>query len=214
MSELSPQLAAALRGERPLLFGAVEINLPNGYDLLLLDGAAQLMINGRKFVSRDPVYGVLDTIKGLADTLGNSAPAVTLGLIPAATASLAKLMDPAVQGSPVTISMGCIDMWTGLVVPDPYVLFVGELDVPTVNWDMNDRRLDYVATSIAERLFATEEGLRLSDAFHQHVWPGELGLAFVTAVETYVPWGQKLDTSAIETRTNNPSLGAITGSRT
>ncbi|RZF64271.1 hypothetical protein EWE75_12050 [Sphingomonas populi] len=219
MSELSPQLAAALRGERPLLFGAVEINLPNNYDLLLLDGAGELMIpnsptTARKFVGRDPVYGVLDTIKGLADALGGTAPSVSLGLIPSATASLAKLVDPAVQGSPVTISMGCIDMWTGLVVPTPYVLFVGELDVPTVNWDSNDRRLEFTVTSIAERLFATEEGLRLSDAFHQHVWPGELGLAFVTAVETYVPWGQKLDTSAIETRTNNPSLGAITGNRT
>jgi hypothetical protein len=214
MSELSPQLAAALRGDRPLLFGAVEINLPNNYDLLLLDGAGELMINGRKFVGRDPVYGVLDTIKGLSDTLGNSAPSVTLGLIPSITASLAKLMDPSVQGSPVTISMGCIDMWTGLVVPNPYVLFVGELDVPTPNWDSNDRRLEFTVTSIAERLFATEEGLRLSDAFHQHIWPGEFGLAFVTAVETNVPWGQKLDTSAIETRTNNPSLGAITGNRT
>ena len=90
----------------------------------------------------------------------------------------------------------------------------GELDVPTVTWDANDRRLEFKATSIAERLFATEEGKRLSDAFHQKVWPGELGLAFVTDVETYVPWGQKLDTSAVETRTNNSSIGAISYART
>ena len=191
----------------------VEINLPS-YDLLLLDGAAQIMIGGRKFVGRDDTYGVLDTIKGLADSFGDKAPAISLGLIPPGTASLAALLDPSVQGSPCTISVGCVDMQTGIVVPDPYVLFVGELDVATVKWTSNDRRLEYKVTSIGERLFATEEGRRLSDAFHQKVWPGELGLAFVTDVETIVPWGQKLDTSAIETRTNLPSMGGNTFART
>ena len=196
-----------------MLFGCVEINLP-GYDLLLLDGSAQLMVGNRLFVGRDPTWGVLDTIKGLADTLEDQAPAISLGLIPATDVALAQLIDPALQGSTVTIAMGCVDMWTGTAVSAPYVLFVGELDVPTVSWDANDRRLEFKATSIAERLFATEEGKRLSDAFHQKVWPGELGLAFVTDVETYVPWGQKLDTSAIETRTNNSSIGAISYART
>ena len=60
----------------------------------------------------------------------------------------------------------------------------------------------------------TEEGRRLSDAFHQLVWPGEMGLAFVTDVETTVPWGQALDTTVIETRTNLPSMGGSTFNRT
>ncbi|WP_174286626.1 hypothetical protein [Sphingomonas bacterium] len=213
MSELPPALAAALRGDRPLLFGSVEIALP-GYDLLLLDGAGQLMVGNRLFVGRDPTYGVLDTIKGLADTMGDQAPAVTLGLIPAGNTALAQLLDPSVQGSAVTIAMGCIDIAAGTAVSAPYVLFTGELDVPTVNWDANDRRIDYKVTSVAERLFTTEEGRRLSDAFHQKVWPGELGMAFVTDVETWVPWGQKLDTTAIETRTNIPTYGNSTNGRT
>jgi hypothetical protein len=213
MAELSPALAAALRGERPLLVGIVEINLP-GHDLLLLDGAAEIMIGGRKFLGCDPTYGVLDTVKGLADSLGDQAPAVTLGLIPADTLALARLLDPALQGSPVRISIDCVDMATGQVTGGGYTLFVGELDVPTINWDANDRRIEFKVTSNAERLFATEEGIRLSDAFHQRVWPGELGLAFVTDVETVVAWGQKTDNSAIETRTNSPSIGAITYART
>lgn len=213
MAELPIPLAAALRGDRPLLFGSVEINLP-GYDLLLLDGAGQLMVGGRLFVGRDTTYGVLDTIKGLADSIGDQAPSITLGLIPATDAALATLVDPAVQGATCTIAMGCVDIATGTAVSAPYVLFVGELDVPTVTWDTNDRRLEFKVTSIAERLFATEEGKRLSDAFHQKVWPGELGLAFVTDVETWVPWGQKLDSSALETRTNNSTIGAISYGRT
>lgn len=213
MAELDPALAAALAGERATIFGAVEINLPD-YDLLLIDGAAEVPIGGRTFVGRDPTYGVLDTIRGLSDKIDNQAPVITLGLIPASDAGLGALLDPAVQGSPVIISIGALDMATGLPIGAPYVLFSGELDVPTVNWAANDRRLEYRIGSVFERLFATEEGRRLSDSFHQLVWPGELGLAFVTGVEAYVPWGQKLDTSAIETRTNMPGLGGITWKRT
>jgi hypothetical protein len=213
MAELPPALAAALRGDRPLLFGCVEINLP-GYDVLLLDGAAQLMIGSRKFVGRDQTYGVLDTLKGLGDGLGDKAPSVTMGLKVPLSTSLAALLDPAVQGSAVTISFGAIDPWTGLAVSLPKTLLSGELDVPTVTWDANTRDLEYKITTDADRLFATEEGNRLSDSWHQGVWPGELGLAFVTDVETTVPWGQKLDTSAIETRTNIAAIGAITYART
>lgn len=204
MGQLTPQLAAALRGERPLLFGSVEINLP-GHDLLLLDGSGELMVGTRKFVGRDPVYGVLDTIKGLGDKIDGKAPLVTLGLIPASDVALSALVDPDVQGSSVTISMGCIDVATGRVVPSPRVLFVGELDVPTISWGRNDRRLEYRVVSVAERLFQVEEALRLSDAFHQWVWPGELGLQFVTGIETYVPWGQKLDLTGTEVRSNLPT---------
>ncbi len=212
MAELSPVLAAALRGDRPLLVGIVDIGL-SGYDLLLVDGAAELMIGGRKAVGRDPVYGVLDTVKGLADAMGDQAPSVSLGLIPSTDVALAHLLDPAVQGSPVTISVGCVDPWTGLMI-GTYALFTGELDVPIVTWDANERRMEYKVTSIAERLFATEEGIRLSDAFHQAVWPGELGLAFVTDVETIVDWGMKVDNTVVYTRTNIPSMGVSTSGRT
>lgn len=214
MGQLPAALAAALRIDRPLLFGSVEINLPGGRDLLLLDGAGELMIGDRKFVGRDPDYGVLDTVKGLAEAINDSAPTVTLGLIPSGDMALSALVDPAVQGSPCVLSMGCIDPVTGIPVSDSYVLFTGELDVPTIKWGPNDRRLEYRVSSVAERLFATEEGRRLSDAFHQKVWPGELGLAFVTDVETWVPWGQKLDATQIQTRTNLPSMGGMTWAKT
>ncbi len=181
MTAMDPALAAALAAARLLFFAWAEIVLPSA-TLRLLDGSAEVAMRGGTFVGRDPVYGVLDSIKGLSDSVGDSAPGVTLGLIPANDTALAALLDPAVQGSPVTLGIGVLNMATGL--------------------------------PIGERLFQIEEGRRLSDAFHQKVWPGELGLGFVTDVETWVPWGQALDTSGIETRTNLPSLGAITGART
>jgi hypothetical protein len=200
MSELSPALATALAGDRPLVFGAVRLSLPGGV-VRLLDGAGVLTIGGETYTGRDAQWGVLDTIKGLGDSTADSAPLVSLGLIPSTTLALSTMLDPAMQGSSVLIMIGVANPATGAVI-DTYTLFSGQLDVPTVTWGANDRRVEFKCSSIAERLFAVEEGRRLSDAFHQSVWPGELGLAFVTGVENNVPWGQQLNTSADQNRTD------------
>lgn len=201
-----------MRGERPLLFGMVEINLPD-HDLFLLDGSGQVMVGNRLFVGRDENYGVLDSIKGLGDSVGDKSKAVTITLIPSTSAALASFVQPNVQGSQVTISMGALDIATGQCI-GTYGLQTGQLDVPIIKWGKNDRRLEYNVTGVGERMFQTEEGKRLSDAFHQSVWPGEMGLSLVTDVETYVPWGQKLDLTAVETRTDLPAIGNITYKRT
>jgi len=212
MSQLSPELAAAMRGERPLLFGMVEVNLPD-HDIFLLDGSGQVMVGNRLFVGRDPTYGVLDSIKNLGDSVGDKSKAVTITLLPSSSASLAELVRPEVQGSQVTVSIGVLDIQTGLCT-GTYVLQTGQLDVPIIKWGKNTRSLEYNVTGVGERMFQTEEGKRLSDSWHQSVWPGETGLSLVTDVETYVPWGQKLDLTAVETRTDIPSIGQITYKRT
>lgn len=213
MAELDPALAAALLAARPLLFGTVEIVLPD-HTLRLLDGAGEVPIDGEVFAGRDDVFGVLDTIKGLSDVSGNSAPAITIGLIPPNSTGLSTLLDPAVQGSPVTISMGVLDPETGLPIGERYLIMVAEIDVPKVDWGPNDRRLELKCGTVADRFFAIEEGKRLSDSFHQLLWPGELGCGFVTNVEAWVPWGQKIDLTAVQTRTNLPSMGGHTFERT
>lgn len=201
MSELSPALATALAGERPLVLGAVRLALPGG-TVRLLDGSGALIVDGEAFVGRDESWGVLDTIKGLSDSSGDNAPAITVGMIPSGDLALATMLDPALQGSEVLIAIGAADPATGLLI-DSYELFAGEIDTATPTWGEHDRRVDIRCTTIWERLFTVEEGRRLSDAFHQSVWPGELGLAFVTGVENPVAWGQQLETSADAIRTDN-----------
>lgn len=213
MSELTPALSTALAGDRPLLFGSVEIDLPD-YELLLLDGSGEVMIGGRKFVGRDPVYGVIDSISKLEDSGGDSAPVLTLTLLTASTEALTTLASASMQGSPVYVRMGVIDRITGQVVPDPYILFSGELDVPTIKWGQNTRRLEYKITSVFERFFQVDEGLRLAPTFHQWVWPGETGMDAVADVERPVPWGQKLPNPWVQTRTNDPAVGIWTYERT
>ena len=212
MAELDPVLYAALQQPTVTLFGAVQITLPT-HTVRLLDGAGQVLIDGQLFSGSDLTWGVLDSIKGLAETTADSAPALTMGMIPAGSTALAQMIDPSLQGSPVVVMLGALDTASGLVMGEPYVVFVGELDVPTVKLAGNDRRVEFRVTSIAERLFMVEEGRRLSDSFHQRVWPGELGLSYVSAVEVTIPWGQNLDTTAVETRSNLPTY-AETQNRT
>lgn len=205
MSQLPPAMSAALADTRVLLFGAVRIALP-GYTVRLLDGSGALMIGGELYQGRDTTYGVLDTIDGIDESMGEDAPTISIGIIPASDAALSALVDPAVQGSEVQVMVGVVDLSTGQPVATPYQVFVGELDVPTITWDDKDRRLEYRVVSVAERFFQIEEGRRLSSAFHQSVWPGEKGLDYCTDVEITLAWGQAVDNSVVYTRSNLPGF--------
>lgn len=213
MSELTPSLASALAEARVLLFGAVEINLP-GHDLLLLDGSAEVMIGNRKFVGKDDVFGTIESISKIKDGGGESAPVLTLTLLPASDGALSILADAQMQGSPVLLRMGVLDPLTGLVVPDPYLLFTGELDVPTIKWGQNSQRLEYKVVSVFERFFQVEEGRRLASSFHRWVWPEEAGMDDVTDIETPLPWGEDVPNPWVQTRTDNPAIGIITTEKT
>jgi hypothetical protein len=188
MTQLSPQMDAALRGPAPILFGAVSIELP-GRQINLLDGAGMVTFGGKTYVGRDPTYGTLASIENLTDGMGDDAPALTITLLPASDAAAADLAAPTMQGAPVTIHLGALDRLTGLVIPDPTLLFLGELDVPVLRSTGTGRSLDYEVVSAFERLFTDDERVRLSPGFHRSVWPGEAGLDFVTGVQETVFWG-------------------------
>ncbi len=188
MAELTLAMQTALAAPVVRIFGAVEINLP-GYDLRLIDGpAAFKAAPWNAFRGRDPVYGTLTAIDSLTDGIGDEAPKVSITLTPASGVAAGQLSAASLQGSPTRMWLGVVDVATGMVVPDPYLLFDGVLDVPTLNWGRT-RTVDYEIASVFERFFDLEEGIRLSDSWHQSVWPGELGLAFVTGVAETVPWG-------------------------
>src|SRR3546814_20326641 len=87
------------------------------------------------------------------------------------------------QGSVVSLWLAAVDRATGAVIPEPLLLFTGELDQPTLTVDKGSRELEFECVSGFERLFDNEEGLRLADSWHQSVWPGEMGLANVTGIK-------------------------------
>ena len=188
MTALTSALDTALQADSPLMFGAVEILLPS-YSLRLLDGAGFATLFGNSFVGRDATYGTLGSVEAFSDGLDNTAPAVRITLNPPTNAAMATLAAPGTQGGQVSIWIGAIDRATGLVIPDPYLMFIGQLDVPTVQIGANKRSLQYDVVSAFERFFDQDEGVRLNGPWHASIWPGELGLQYVVDVQQSLPWG-------------------------
>jgi hypothetical protein len=188
MSDLTPALDAELSGRAPLMFGAVSIELPD-YQINLLDGAAHLSFDGRDYAGRDPLFGTLAAMSDLTDGMGNEAPRLSITFNPADDSAAAELASPDFQGSLVQIHFGAVVRSTGAVVPDPHLIFVGELDVPILDAGESGRTLEYEVASIFERFFTDDEGARLSDGFHKSIWPGEKGFEFQTGVPQGVYWG-------------------------
>jgi hypothetical protein len=184
----TPAVEAALHAFNPLICALLEVNLPD-YDLRLVDGATHVPWGDRTFKGRDPVYGVWVSTDALGDGLGDDVPALGLSFVPTSAAVAGELTAPNVQGSRCRLWFAVIDRSNGLVVPDPLLLFDGELDQPTVETGMHVLRLDYDVVSAFERLFLDDEGIRLSDAFHQSVWPGERGLEYMSGLVRTIIWG-------------------------
>lgn len=193
---LSTAMDTALAGDRVLLFGAVRIDLP-GYTLRLLDGSGFATFDGGSFVGIDPTFGTLAAISDLTDGAGDEAPAISLTLLPPDDTAAATLASAAMQGSIVTVKVGAINPATGLVIGEPYLVFIGEVDVPELASGASGRSLEYEVVSVFERLFDDDQGARLVDGFHQSIWPGETGFFDVTGIEQTIYWGQTPPAGAI-----------------
>ncbi len=197
MSQFSPQMGTALAAPIATVFGAVELLLP-GHTIRLLDGAGRVAFgDGRIFTGLDATFGAVDSLDVISDGAGDEAPQVNLTLIPAGDSAAATLASPAMQGSQASIWIGAIDPATGLVIPDPLLVFLGEVDVPTLSSDAQGRRLELSLVSAFERFFMDDEGTRLSDTHHKSIWPGETGLAGVTGIDQKIYWGVQAPVSAI-----------------
>jgi hypothetical protein len=185
-----PALEAAAASETPFLFGAVKIEFPD-YTLRLLDGSAEVTIDGELYVGEDDTFGTLDSIDSLTEQIGDEAPEIQIALLPPDGAASSQLAAATMQGSRVTILFGAYDPASGAVIGQPEVLFLGEIDVPTIDLGEGSRTVSYSVVSVFERLFEVAEGERASDGWHQSIWPGELGLMFMTGTVRNLYWGTK-----------------------
>lgn len=215
MTALTPAMEAALAATDPIVVALLEVTLPD-YDLRLIDGASEVHWPGHDgeadavFVGQDPVYGPWTASDAFGDGIGDQVPAMGFTLKPTSIAQAVDLTDPAVQGSRTRVWFAVIDKATGGLVPDPYQLFEGELDQPTVTIGKGALDLEYSVASAFERLFLNDEGNRLSDAFHQLRWPGELGLQYMTGLVRQIIWGPGDRPSGITTL--NGGGGGASGS--
>jgi hypothetical protein len=171
-----------------LVFVAVEIALAAGF-LRLVDGSGQVTFAGRTFAGLDPAYGVLNSLDPITDGFGDQAPGLAITINPATTDAAAILAGEDMQGRSVLIWIGTINPATGVVATDPVLVFVGEVDQGVLSVGIGTRSLALNCVSIWEQLFDDAQGVRLTNAYHQSAWPGELGFEYMTAVARQLPWG-------------------------
>lgn len=188
MTQMSVAMDTALAGAVATIFGAVEIVLPS-HTIRLLTGAGTISFAGKTFTGNDATYGSIHSVEDLTDGTGDEAPALTLTLVPRSDAAAADLASASMQGSSVSMWLGVVDPKTGFVVGDPLLVFLGLLDVPTIKIGTNSRLLELEITSVFEDFFLSDDGARLSDSFHQYLWPGEQGMSFATGVTHQLYWG-------------------------
>jgi hypothetical protein len=177
--------------DRPsvLMFAAVEIALPGSGYIRLVDGSGRVSFGGRTFVSLDDDYGVLADLEPISDGLGDEAPALRVTINPPTADAAAILAGQDMQGRRVLVWVGALDPVLGQVVPDPLLVFAGEVDQGIVRVGLGTRALVLEVVSVWDRLFEDLEGPRLTNSYHQAAWPGERGLEFVTDVKRQLPWG-------------------------
>lgn len=187
---VDPVLQAALEADAPFLLGALKIEFPD-YTLCLLDGSGEITFGGHTYLGIDETFGAIESIDAIEESIGNEAPEIRLTLNPADGAASATLASSLMQGSRVTIFLGAFDPMSNSTIGQPEALFYGEIDVPTIDLSHGSRQVSYTIVTVFERLFEVAEGERASDGFHQSIWPGELGLEFMTGTVKTLYWGAK-----------------------
>jgi hypothetical protein len=188
MSAMTPGMDTALAGDRALVTLLIEPVLP-AHTMRLLVGSGTVAWGAKTFTSEDSIFGTLGGIDAIEDGDGDQAPSIGFTMIPPNSTAAATLCDPNYQTSPVNFWLAGIDPTTGLLVPDPYLLFGGQIDQPTLNVDKGTLSVDFECVSAFELLLEEDEGARLSDAFHASNWPGETGFTNVTGIQKTLFWG-------------------------
>lgn len=188
MTALTPSMEAALKAKKVIAFGLLRVDLP-GYTLRLIGGSGEVAWDSGTFLGRDPTFGALSAISDLDDAMDDEAPGLSITLQPPSSAAAAVLCNPDMQGSRVRLWLAALVRATGAVIADPYLLFDGVLDQPTLTVGRDMREVEFECVSAMERFFDNDEGFRLSDANHQRVWPGETGLEHMTALPKQIYWG-------------------------
>lgn len=184
---MTPEMTAALSGRRVLIAGLFKITFPGG-TLRLCDGGT-VSWGSEIFVSRDADFGAIGSAESISEAAGDTIPSYSIKLMPPDLAAAVAIASPDSQGSPVRAWLAVVDAETGEVVPDPELLFAGEVDTVTLEIDRGIQGLAIDVVSVFDRMFDDDEGARMSSTFHKRVHPGELGFDNMTGTPIDELWG-------------------------
>lgn len=185
---MDPFLIDALKADGPVLATLIRIDLPDG-PAFLTDGGF-VDFGGNRYLGDHPTYGVLSAVSSIRDGAEAQATRIDITIHPASDAALASLSAPATQGSRVQWWEGAIDRATGLLIGTPLLQFDGELDKARFTIG-SGRALILACGSQSERQLEPNADWRLNNAFHQRIWPNELGLIHMTNVLKKSEWRER-----------------------
>jgi hypothetical protein len=185
---LTPTMTAAMRAGQSPIVPLIEVVMPT-YTLCHLVGSGELLWGAKRFVGADPRFGVLISAGNLTDGASDEAPDWSLTFNPPSEVAVADLTRANVQESPVSGWLAVVDRPTGQILPEPIQLFAGMLDVARLRVGKGTRTVEWRCVSALEVFHDEETGARLSDAWHQMIWPGETGCANMTGIEKTSYWG-------------------------
>jgi hypothetical protein len=180
-------LITALGGAAPTLVHLVTVTL-SGATVRWLDagGSGFVVWGSDTYKAEDATYGALGAIGAIEDGADGQATVCDLTILCDGTA-MALWIDPAEQGSLVTIHVGAVTPSTGLLIGEPELLFRGELDQPRLAAGRSQTLIFDCITEEARMLEPNEEQ-RLTDSFQQSVWPGDLGNIHISDIEKKIYW--------------------------
>ncbi len=139
------------------------------------------------YVAYHPVYGSLDTVGGVKDGAEAQTTRIDIALLPASDTAAAALASPTTQGTRIQWWEGAADPESGLLIGVPELKFDGEID--KARFQVSDSwSLTLECGTQAERQLEPNADWRLNNAFHQLIWPGELGLSYVDGVTRKKEW--------------------------
>lgn len=185
---MTPEMRSRLSAPRVMIAGLLSIALP-GHTIRLCDGSASVDFGGDIFTGKDALYGAIGTVEALGESVGDTVPAFEMTLLPPSLAAAAALCAPENQQAAVRVWLAVIDPDYGTVVSSPDLQFAGELDDAKYHVDRGSHVVQLSVASVWERLFEPDEGARLSDGFHQSIFPGEMGMANMTGTPLLRLWG-------------------------
>lgn len=188
---METSLVAAFQQPAPIKCTLVRFDMPGGA-ICLTDGGFAVHDAGEgegpeTYFGRHPVYGVLSSVGAIKDGADAQTQRVPITILPSSDVAAAALANPSTQGVRVQWWEGVIDPVTGGLMGQPELKFDGEFDKAPFKVG-DDWSLTLECGTQAERQLEPNADWRLNNAFHQKIWPGELGLQFVDGVTRKKEW--------------------------
>ena len=179
---------AAWQEPNPQTFVALEIALPNA--TYRLSSGVEVTFGGNTY-GRDDELGFLSYVGNISSGSKGTTELPEIGLeIPTQT-GLGYIATAAAQGSAWTLYAGTVDEASGLVDGSPIVLSTGFLNRVTIDSRPGGSSVSIESYSQEQLTLLDDAQVRLSDAFHKQVWPGETGLSNVSRVARDIYWRAK-----------------------